>query len=162
MVKADSPVPQMYRQEDAQAILQLAFSRKEEDGELSRSQLWEIATELGISPEDLQAAEGEWLANRGEFQEKQAFNSYRKNRFKHRLVKYVIVNGFLIVLDVVATGGLSWSAYILLAWGLGLSLDAWKTYQTSGEEYDRAFGRWQLKQQVGRSIGNLANKFLNG
>lgn len=162
MVKAESPVPQLYQQEDAQAILQLAFARKEENGELTRSQLWEIAMELGISPEDLEAAEGEWLATRGELQQKQAFNRYRKNRFKHRLVKYVIVNGFLIVLNVLAGGGLSWSAYILLVWGLGLSLDAWKTYQTQGEEYDRAFGRWRLKQQVGRSIGNFANKFFKG
>lgn len=162
MVKAESPVPQLYQQEDAQAILQLAFARKEENGELTRSQLWEIAMELGISPEDLEAAEGEWLATRGEFQQKQAFNRYRKNRFKHRLVRYLIVNGFLIVLNLLATGGLSWSAYILLAWGLGLSLDAWKTYQTQGEQYDRAFGRWRLRQQVGRSIGNFANKFFNG
>lgn len=162
MVKADTPVPQMYRQEEAQAILQLAFARKEEDGELSRSQLWEIATELGISPEDLQAAEGEWLANRGEIQEKQAFNVYRQNRFKHNLVRYIIVNGFLVILNVVATGGLSWSIYVVLGWGLGLSLDAWKTYQTSGEEYDRSFGRWRLKQQVGRSLGDFAQKLLNG
>lgn len=162
MLKPESPVPQTYRQEEAQAILQLAFARKEEDGELSRSQLWEIAMELGISPEDLQAAEAEWVATRGEFQQKQAFNLYRRNRFKHRLVRYVIVNGFLILLNLVATGGLSWSVYILLAWGLGLSLDGWKTYQTDGEQYDRAFGRWRLKQQVGRSIGNFANKFLNG
>lgn len=162
MVKTDSPVPQMYRQEDAQAILQLAFARKEEDGELSRSQLWEIATELGIAPEDLQAAESEWLANRGEFLEKQAFNTYRQNRFKHSLVRYGIVNGFLVALNFIATGGLSWSLYILLLWGIGLSLNAWKTYQTSGDHYDRAFSRWRIKQQFGRSIGNFANKFLNG
>jgi 2TM domain len=162
MVKADPPTPQIYQQEEAQAILQLAFARKAEDGELSRSQLLEIAAELGITPTELKVAESQWLANREECREKQEFNLYRQNRFRHRLVKYGIVNGFLIVLDFLATGGLSWSAYILLAWGLGLSLDAWKTYQTSGEEYDRAFSGWRLKQQVGRSLGNLANKFLNG
>ena len=60
------PMPEeIYRQEDAQQILQLAIARQAEEGELSRVQLFEIAAELNIAPADIQAAELEWFANKG-------------------------------------------------------------------------------------------------
>jgi hypothetical protein len=79
---------------------------------------------------------------------------------KENLVKYSIVNSFLVLLNLASTHNLSWSLYILLAWGLGLSLQAWKTYQTSGEEYEQAFQRWRVKQQLGQSFTTLVNKWL--
>jgi len=48
----------------------------------------------------------------------------------------VIVNSFLVLLNLVSAGGLSWSLYIVLFWGLGLGLDTWNTYQYTGEEYE--------------------------
>ncbi|MEG4171227.1 MULTISPECIES: hypothetical protein [unclassified Microcoleus] len=34
--------------------------------------------------------------------------------------------------------------------GLGLSLNAGNVDRTEGEDYEKAFGRWRLKQQVGQ------------
>ncbi|HAT14117.1 MAG TPA: hypothetical protein DCS91_11580, partial [Microcoleaceae bacterium UBA11344] len=78
MATNESQISQVYGSEDAQAILQIAIAQKEENGELSRVQLFEIAAELGISEQDIVAAEQQWLANRGEVQEKLAFNRYRR------------------------------------------------------------------------------------
>ncbi|MFQ4135779.1 hypothetical protein PGN35_005615 [Nodosilinea sp. PGN35] len=50
----------LYPAEDAQQILSLAIARQTESGELSRTQLLEIADELGIAPETIAAAEREW------------------------------------------------------------------------------------------------------
>ncbi|MEG4969273.1 hypothetical protein QUB11_21890 [Microcoleus sp. B6-A1] len=45
---------------------------------------------------------------------------------------------------------LDWSLLILLRWGLRLSLNAGNFDRTEGKEYEQAFGRWQLKKQVGQ------------
>lgn len=160
MATSESQITQIYRSEDAQQILNIAIARREESGELTRSQLFEIASELGIAPSDIEAAEREWLTYSAEEREKQVFNAYRRNRLKKGFIKYAIVNTFLILINLVSAQGLSWSLYILLAWGLGLALSAWNVYQTSGEDYEQAFQRWRLKKQVGQSIGSVTDKFL--
>ncbi|MGL5058465.1 MAG: 2TM domain-containing protein [Microcoleus sp.] len=160
MTANESQITQIYTSEDAQAILQLAIARREEAGELSRVQLFEIAAELGISETDILAAEQQWLVNRGEFQEKLAFNRYRRGKLRKNVIKYGIINTFLVLLNLVGSHELSWSLFILLTWGLGLALNAWNVYQTEGEEYEKAFGRWRLKKQVGESLGTAADKLM--
>jgi hypothetical protein len=156
----DKMPEEIYRQEDAQQILHLAIARQTEEGELSRAQLFEIAAELNISPADIQAAELDWLTHKGVLQEKQSFNLFRKNKFQQRLTKFLIINGFLIALDLLTGGGIGWSLYVLLFWGLGVSLNAWKTFQTSGEDYDIAFQRWKQKRQLKKSVDGLLNRVL--
>lgn len=159
MAVNETQISPVYGSEDAQAILQIAIARREEEGELSRVQLFEIAAELGISEQDIVAAEQQWLATRGEVQEKLVFNSYRRGRLQKNLTKYGIINSFLVLLNLAAAHELSWSLFILLTWGLGLSLNAWNVYQTEGEDYEQAFQRWRLKKQVGESLGTAADKF---
>lgn len=160
MAANESQISQVYGSEDAQAILQIAIARREDEGELSRVQLFEIAAELGISEQDIVAAEQQWLANRGEFAEKLAFNTYRRGKLQKNVTKYGIINSFLVLLNLAGSHELSWSLFILLTWGLGLSLNAWNVYQTQGDDYEQAFQRWRLKKQVGESIGTAADKFM--
>ncbi len=155
------PMPEeIYRQEDAQQILHLAIARQAEEGELSRTQLFEIAAELNIAPGDLQAAELEWFANKGMLREQESFNLFRKSKFQQRLTKFLIINGFFIAFDLLTGGGIGWSLYILLFLGLGMALDAWKTFQTSGEDYDIAFQRWRQARQLKKSVNGLVNRLL--
>jgi 2TM domain len=155
------PMPEeIYRQEDAQQILKLAIARQAEEGELSRTQLFEIAAELNIAPADIQAAELDWIANKGVLQEQESFNLYRRTKFQRGFTKYLIINGFLIALDLLTGGGVGWSLYVVLGWGLGVALDAWKTYQTSGDDYDIAFQRWRQTRQLKKSVNGLVNKVL--
>ncbi len=160
MATNDSQISQVYGSEDAQGILQIAIAQKAENGELSRVQLFEIAAELGISEQDIAAAEQQWLANRGESSQKLAFNNYRRRKLQKNVTKYAIVNTFLVLLNLAGSHELSWSLFILLTWGLGLSLNAWNVYQIQGEDYEEAFQRWRLKKQVGESIGTATNKFM--
>jgi hypothetical protein len=154
-------VSDTYQQEDAQQILHLAIARQAETGELSRAQLLEIAAELNISSADLQAAEQEWLKRRGESVERTEFDQVRRRKFQHHLVKYLIINGFFVVIDLMITGGsLTWSRYIALLWGMGLVLDAWKTYRSGSEGYETAFQQWRQKRRLKRSVNNLINRWL--
>ncbi|EDZ92467.1 hypothetical protein SPLC1_S521160 [Arthrospira platensis C1] len=154
--------PTYIQQEDAQEILQIAMARGQETGELTRTQLEEMAMELGISPENLQAAELEWQTRKVELTEKQVFNQERRQKLRQDAVKYAIVNSFLILLNLVTTQGMAFALTIALLWGLGLSLQAWKAYQTQGEAYDKDFAKWRLKKQLGNSLGMIADRVIKG
>jgi hypothetical protein len=147
----------LYCSEDAQQILKIAIDRQAEAGELTRTQLFEIAAELNISPDDLVAAEQEWLVRRGELEERQQFIRLRQSRFHRRLAKYLIVNAFLLVLNLM-TGG-TWVMYVAIPWGIGVALDAWRTYRTSDPEFDEAFQQWRQRQQLKRSVSTVLNRF---
>jgi 2TM domain len=151
-----------YSQEDIQQILHLAIARQadDQDKEFSYEQLVEIAGELDISLDSLKLAETDWLTQRGEIQQRQAFNIYRQGRFKKRFGNFAIINGFLLVLDFIGGGTVSWSLYILVIWGLTVVLDGWNTYQTKGDDYELAFQRWNRKHQIKQSFNSLMNKFL--
>lgn len=148
MTAFDTKIPRCYQQEDIQQILNLAIARQGDGEEFSREHLVEIAAEIGISPDTLLEAEQEWLLQKQEQQKHYEFNRYRRSRLKKRLGKFLIVNGFLIVLNLLTAGQLSWSLYILVFWGLGLGLNAWNTYQLEGEDYERAFQKWHRNHQI--------------
>jgi len=148
-----------YRQEEVQEILQLAIAQKSYQGEFTRQQLFEMATELDIPLETVEAAEKAWLNQQLDAQKRQAFNQYRWRQLKQKLGKYLIANTFLLTLDLLQDNTLSWSLFILLIWGLFLSLNAWKTYHLDGEEYEQAFESWKRKYELRRSAKLLWQTF---
>ncbi|MBE9037932.1 2TM domain-containing protein [aff. Roholtiella sp. LEGE 12411] len=151
-----------YSQEDVQQILQLAIARQadDKDTEFSYEHLLEIATELEISPESLKLAERDWIVQQGQVQKRKAFDVFRIRKFKKRLGNYTIVNGFLMLLDLLTSGGLVWSLYILLFSGLPVGFDAWNTFQTKGEEYEIAFQKWNRNHQIKQTINTVLNKWF--
>lgn len=161
MPMSETKISRSYNQEDIQQILHLAIARQVHEAEFTHEQLVEIATELDISPESLQLAEQEWQSQQGELRHRQDFNTYRRHKLKQHLGKYAIANTFLIVLNFLSAGTLSWSLYILLLWGLGLGLKTWNTYQFQGEEYEKAFQQWHRQKKFKQSINTLFNRLLN-
>lgn len=160
MTNSETKIARSYQQEDIQQILNLAIARQASSGEFSREQLLEIASELGISTQTLREAEQEWLVKQGDQQQRQQFNLYRRSQLQQRFAKFLIINSFLVGLNFISAGALSWSLYILLFWGLGLALNAWNTFHMQGEEYEQAFQRWNRKHQISTSISNLFNNFV--
>lgn len=158
-----------YHHEDIQQILHLAIARQAdgEDSEFSRSQLLEIADELGISPAALQQAEKEWQEQKHISLRHQEFDLYRRQQFKHKSGKYLIVSGFFFAIDFLSggLGTISWSLYVLVSSGSLIALNAWKVYQTKGEMYEQAFERWERKRQFKQSVGTFVRnvqKVLQG
>ena len=151
--------PESYSQEAVQEILYLAISDKKDQGELSREQLWEIAAELEIDQDSLQAAERNWLNLRLEERKREQFNLFRREQFQQRFIRYIVVNSVFILFDILTLGMLSWSKFVLLVWSIVMALDAWKTFQTKGEAYEQAFQRWNIKNEIKASLAGLWNKF---
>ena len=163
MTVFEPQITRYYNQQDIQQILNLAIARQVKDEELSREQLVEIATEIGISTDILVAAEQEWRLQQKEQQKRKNFNIYRHSKLKKRFGKYLIVNSFLVGLNLISVGTLSWSLYIILFWGMWLGLSAWNTYQLQGEEYEQAFQKWYRKQQlteVAHSVYTRINNWI--
>jgi hypothetical protein len=158
MQSSELSYPQSYTQEEIQKILELALARQIDRGELTREQLWEIGTELGIELELLQQAEQDWLNQKAIALQRLEFDSYRRERLKQKGIRYVIVNSFVVALDLLTTHHFSWSLYLILIWGLGLSLEIWKTLQTKGEEYEQAFQRWRVRQELKTSFQTIWDK----
>ncbi|GBF81225.1 2TM domain-containing protein [Aphanothece sacrum] len=159
MSVSDIKIPESYSKEDVQEILHLAIARKSDTEELTRTQLWEIAAELDIDPQSLQVAEKDWLAQKALLIQRVEFNQYRRGILKQKFVNYGIINAFLLLLNFLGSGSLSWSLYILVILGLPLALNSWKTFQTQGEDYEKAFQGWMLKKEVKQSISTLWEKF---
>ncbi|MBD2569140.1 2TM domain-containing protein [Anabaena lutea] len=116
-----------YSSEEMQQILQTAFARKQE-GEFTQEQIIEIALELGVSSESLQAAEKEWLIQQVEMKKQQISNAQKRREFKSHLISFIVINGFLILLNLFTSPSYFWAIYPILGWGLGLLLHAIKTY----------------------------------
>ncbi|MBE9248356.1 2TM domain-containing protein [Dolichospermum sp. LEGE 00240] len=116
-----------YNSEEMQQILEVAFRQKQK-GEYTREQIIEIASELGVSSESLQAAEQEWLKNNVEVKKEEMSNSQQRKGFKSHLFTFLAINGFLVLLNLVVSPGYFWAIYPILGWGLGLLLHGMKVY----------------------------------
>jgi hypothetical protein len=156
----ETKITRSYQQEDIQQILNLAIARQDNVEEFSHEQLVEIANELGISTATLLEAERDWLLQKGEQQKRNDFNLYRQSKLKRRFGKYLIINSFLVGLNFLSNGQISWSLYILLFWSLSLGLNTWNTYQLQGEEYEQAFQKWYRKYQLTKSISTRINNWM--
>lgn len=144
----DQPYRDQYDQEAVQEILQLAIARRSNSDDFSRSQLLDMAAELGIGEADLVAAEQQWLTQRGDRPERDRYRADQQARLKRQLTRYGISNGFLLLMNLVTSHQLDWSLLILLGWGLFLSLDAWKSLQMEGEDFEKRYYEWQLSRKT--------------
>ncbi|MEM9215887.1 MAG: 2TM domain-containing protein [Cyanobacteria bacterium P01_F01_bin.150] len=152
-------MPETYNEESVQQILKIAMSRQGQPSALTRSQLQEIADELGISEDNLMAAEQDWDLQKQERDARQAFDDYRHQQLRQNFVRCLVVSAFLLLSNLVVNHAINWSTYPVMGWLFLLSLQAWRTYQQEGEEYDRAFRRWKLGQQIGQSFRALTERF---
>ncbi|MBW4619151.1 MAG: 2TM domain-containing protein [Cyanosarcina radialis HA8281-LM2] len=153
----------VYDREEIQQILHLAIARQaqDRDKEFAYEHIVEIAAELEIPPEAIQLAETEWLAQTSDRQKRQNFNIYKRKKLQKHFGNYVIVNSFLMAINFLSAGTISWALYILLFWGMPLTLKTWNAYKSEGEDYEREFEKWNRRQQVRRSLDSFFKKLLS-
>ncbi len=152
-----------YQQEEIQEILQIAIARQASGSELSHAQLVEIATELGISAEELQLAETEWQSRKVEQKQREEYAAYLRQKIRRALGRYIIVNGCLVAVNLVSAGTISWAWYVISIWGLSLGVSTWNAHNSESDRYDEGFSKWQRRQQMRQTVNHLwqkVNKFL--
>ncbi len=147
-----------YSEEQVDQILRYALARKTNGQDLTRQQVYEIASDMGVSEADFLAAVQEWQSKQAVRKEQVEFDKYRKKSFKSNLLKFAIVNSFLVALNFVTSGRIGWAIYPLLFWGLAVALDAWVTYQSESEEYEKQFQKWLRKQKRDQLTAQITGK----
>lgn len=136
-----------YTASDVQAILGQALARQHHN-EFSEAQLLEMAQEMGIDPETLDQAKLDWFAEHQDAELRQTFDQKQRQEFKSHLITYVIVNTFLVGLNIAIPGSNPWSLYPLLGWGMGVMLDAAATFKwIDHDDYEKAFKKWKKKRK---------------
>jgi threonyl-tRNA synthetase len=112
---------QKYSNEDLQELLRQATILQEENN-ISREQLIEIAAEVGISAETIEKAEQKWLRQRESAQKQAKARSHRRLGFQLHLIPYLATSVFMVLLNLTTTPRCFWSIYPILGWGLGVTL----------------------------------------
>ncbi len=156
-------MPDFYSEEQVQQILQKALARRASKGDmLTREQVREIAAELGVSAEEFALAERDYLEGQAVDRERQEFDRYKQRRWRDGVLKYAIVNAFLVGINFLSAGRIDWAIYPILGWGLGIALDTWVTFQRDSEEYRKQFEKWQNSKRraelTGKIVSQVANK----
>jgi hypothetical protein len=147
-----------YSEEQVDQILRYALAKRTNGQNLTKQQIYEIASDMGVSEADFLAAVQEWQSTQAVRKEQVEFDKYKKKSFKSNVLKFAIVNSFLVALNLLTSGHIGWAIYPLLFWGLAVALDAWVTYQTDSEEYEKQFQKWMQKQKRDRLTAQITGK----
>ncbi|MEM7067101.1 MAG: 2TM domain-containing protein [Cyanobacteria bacterium P01_B01_bin.77] len=108
-----------YSTEEVQQILAQAMEQSQQEG-FSRSQLEDMADDLGISSAALLQAEQ--TCQELSPSASSATQPPTQQAFRQQLRTYAVVNAFLLVLNFTLSGSITWAIYPLLGWGLSLLL----------------------------------------
>ena len=147
-----------YSEEQVDQILRYALAKRTSGQNLTKQQIFEIASDMGISEADFLASVQEWQAKQSIRQEQVEFDKYKKKSFEASLLKYAIVNSFFVAFNLLTSGGIGWAIYPLIFWGLGVALDGWVTYQPESEEYAKQFQKWLNKQKRDQITAQITGK----
>ncbi len=163
MSNSEVSTDRVYTQEEIQNILNLAIADHAYQGEFSRSQLFEIASDLGISDAVIQKAEQTWMHSKDELAKREEFNQHRRTELKQKLVRFGIVNAGVLALNALVGLGFLWPLYVLglVGWSVALGLKTWNVFYLDGEAYERAFQRWYRSHQVRKVVSHWLGRWLS-
>jgi hypothetical protein len=129
-----------YTRDQAGAILRRAFQREAEEGDLTHEELLFAAKEAGLDAAAVERAalEIEREETRGTLQA--AARKRRRKRFRLHLETYLLTNAVLVGLNFLI-GGEFWVKWVLLGWGIGVAVNAVKTFLPNPEADEREMRR---------------------
>jgi hypothetical protein len=147
-----------YSEEQVDQILRYALAKRTNGQNLTKQQVYEIASDMGVSEADFLASVQEWQAKQSIRKEQVEFDKFKKKSLQSNFLKYAIVNSFLVALNFFTSGKIGWAIYPLVFWGLAVALDAWVTYQSESEEYEKQFQKWLRKQKRDQLTAQITGK----
>jgi len=152
---------QFYEEDEAEQILRLAASlTSPADGAMSRERLLATAAELGISPEAVEMAERQLAGQRSHNADRAEFDAIQRREFYGHLLTYLLVNGFLVVINLFTSSGYFWAMWPILGWGLGLAFHVVETFFKNSDSYREEFEKWQVKRNRRAERQNADHKIL--
>lgn len=141
------PVNRRYTNEEVSAIVRRALSGSGAGDTIGYEDLEEIARQAGISPRSLELAidqqetEGELDAARDQWRKKE------KSDFFGHLRAYLIVNGMLLIMNLLTSPGYIWVMWPMLGWGIGLAFHASAAFWPGEDSVEKGARRILRRRQ---------------
>ena len=161
MAEDFAAVPTSYTQEQVQQILNVAIAQQTYEGEFTRTQLFEIADELGISHQVLTAAEKSWLQNHADAKDRMTFDLHRQGQLKRKAGRFGFTTGTLVLINALTGFTSLWCVYIIGIFGLKLGFDAWTVFYQDSDGYEQAFRKWSRKRHLSAFVNRWWTRFLS-
>jgi hypothetical protein len=138
---------QSYDADEAERILERAATRTAGGGSaVSRERLLAMAEELGISPEEVEAAAAEVEAERQARELRAEFVAKRRSEFRDHFASFLWVGLLLAGIDAFKDHRLGWSLYVLLPWLLFVAAHAAEALPAGGARFEKEFADWRAKR----------------
>ena len=161
MADDSSSVLTAYTQEQVQQILNVAIAKQAYEGEFTRSQLFEIAEELGISPQCITEAEKSWLTYHNDSQARLTFNRQRQGQLRRKAERYGYVSGSLFLLNALTGFTWGWCFYLIGLLTLKLGFDAWTVFFQDESGYEQAYRKWSRRQHLSQFVNRWWTRILS-
>lgn len=140
-----------YTPEQVKLILEHALERRQGQGDgITHKDLLETARELEIDDQSLEDAIREYEETWALQDARERWKKRRKQKFFEHLRSYLVINAFLVALDMIFTGG-TWFFWPLLGWGLGLALDAMEAFNPKEKDIEKGAQHLLRKEQKERN-----------
>lgn len=131
-----------YTQEDGDEILKRAIAIDTLESN-TQDIVRRTAAELGVSEQAVERAEREYFREKMERAELEQFAAHQRKSFFSHLGTYLLVNAFLVGIDLFSDGKLEWALYPLLGWGIGIAMHAIGIFSRSSDDYQKQFDEWK-------------------
>ncbi|MFW6051951.1 MAG: 2TM domain-containing protein [Myxococcota bacterium] len=140
-------VARQYSGDEMEAIVRRALERGSRDEPFTHEDLLSAAAEIGIPPDEVEAAAAEVELERDRRRWEQAARDRRRRRFFGRLGTFVGLNGVLFAIDAL-TGAGWWVHWVIMGTGVPVSLQALRLYRPVQErEVERERRREEREQR---------------
>ncbi|HXH60484.1 MAG TPA: 2TM domain-containing protein [Fimbriimonadaceae bacterium] len=137
--------------EDVDEVLKIALRRQGRTDDSLRQRLMTSAEELGIPYDDLIEAEKEYVQQRKEREEFYQFRRRQVREFREHLFAYFVVNGLLVLANLLTSNNVTWAVWPILGWGVGIAFHAWASLNTGSESFQDDFARYRRRLSRRRS-----------
>ncbi len=144
-------VNRRYSSEEVTAIVQRALKSQGQQDDVSYEDLEDIAKQSGISVRELQQAIEEEASVGALEQAKASWRTRHRSGFYTHLRSYCIVNGFLLLMNLLTSPRFLWFVFPLLGWGIGLAFHASEALFPNEEKVERGARRLLRRQERRRA-----------
>ena len=136
--------------DDIEAILKIAVTQSSSiDGRSLRDRLMASAAELGLTPDQVAAAEEQWAREEKERRDLVEFTALRKKRFWSKFGSFAALDAVAVAVNMVTAGSIGWAVWFLLWTGFALVMYASGTFFPNSVRFQRRFRRWRRKRDAG-------------
>lgn len=138
---------EMFTISEVEHILRRGLNRKRDSGEITRGELIDTARELGLDEREVERAILEQRKYGKLDAARDAFRKEKREGFRHHLRAYLIINGALLLINLLTGMRDPWFFYPLIAWGIGLAFHAANTFNPSQREIECGARRMLRRQE---------------